>query len=73
MAEIYRFEWKGFGPAKYLFAGLPGYFLFQVIDGCRSVAVEAVHDTMLERFVSPMKSRERRRSAKMILGWMAQM
>ncbi|KAL9122331.1 MAG: hypothetical protein Q9187_001104, partial [Circinaria calcarea] len=73
MVEICCSEWKRFGPAKYLFAGLPGYFLFQVLDGCRSIAVEAIHDTVLERFVSPMRSKQRRLSAKRILGWIAQM
>ena len=73
MVEICWSEWKRFGPAKYLFAGLPGYFLFQVLDGCRSIAVEAFHDIILERLVTPMRSKQRRLSAKRMLGWMTQM
>lgn len=60
-------EWRRFGYLKWLFAGVPAAFAFELLDAGRSVAIEETRDALLNRLgTSNLPERLRRWAERFI-------
>ncbi|MCJ1471836.1 hypothetical protein MMC13_000477 [Lambiella insularis] len=67
MREVVRMEWRRFGPLKWLFAGVPAAFVFEILDAGRGVVIEEIRDALLNHLgESSLPEKQRRWACRAI-------